>query len=83
MRPDPFGHHRRRHHRRHSQQLPESWLGVIDPRDTRTTRSYFGGPPSPSALRTVFFEIPIIPAITLIGTPAARCNRRVSTPVLH
>jgi hypothetical protein len=29
-------------------------------------------------LRTVFFEIPIVLAITLIGTPSARCNRRIS-----
>jgi hypothetical protein len=40
--------------------------------DPRGTRWYRGGPSDTNAFRTVFFEIPNLRAITLIGTLSAR-----------
>ena len=42
------------------------------------TRWYRGTSPARSARRTVFFEIPFIRAIALIGNPSDRCSRRIS-----
>jgi hypothetical protein len=41
-------------------------------------RSYLGGRSLTIAVRTVFLEIPITRAITLIGICSARCNLRIS-----
>ena len=46
--------------------------------DPAGARAYFGGPSAASAARTVFLETPSARAITLIGIPSARCNRRIS-----
>jgi hypothetical protein len=41
-------------------------------------RSYLGGTSEAIATRTVFLDTPSTRAITLIGNPSARCNRRIS-----
>lgn len=46
--------------------------------DPRGCRSYFGGTSRRNAARTVFLEHPTRRAITLIGIPSLRCNRRIS-----
>jgi hypothetical protein len=40
--------------------------------------TYFGGPSARNARRTAFRDTPRVLAITLIGIPSARCNRRIS-----
>jgi hypothetical protein len=44
----------------------------------RGARSYLGGRSDANAERTVFRAIPNRRAISLIDTPSARCNRRIS-----
>jgi hypothetical protein len=46
--------------------------------DGRGPRRYRGGPSLPNAALTVFLLIPNTRAITLIGKPSERCNRRTS-----
>src|SRR5581483_1915418 len=46
--------------------------------DSRATRRYVGGRSEDNAVRTVFRATPSRRAISLIGTPSARCKRRIS-----
>ena len=46
--------------------------------DPRHTRRYDGGRSDVNAARTVFRATPSRRAISLIGTPSARCKRRIS-----
>jgi hypothetical protein len=60
---------------RSNSRIRGSTSSTIEPRDDR---SYFGGPALRNAARTVFRETPMTRAICLIGTPSARCSRRIS-----
>ena len=60
---------------RSSSRIRGSTASTIDP---ARARSYFGGPSLAIAARTVFLDTPITRAISLIGSPSARCSRRIS-----
>jgi len=60
---------------RSSSRIRGSTSSTIDPPGDR---SYFGGPSDTNAAFTVFFETPSTRATALIGSPSARCSRRIS-----
>ena len=60
------------------QQLPDPRLDLVHDRTRRRPLDTAAARRDANAARTVFFEHPITRAITLIGIPSARCNRRIS-----
>src|SRR5581483_8020980 len=62
-------------HTRSSARICGSNASTTDP---RATRRYVGGRSEDNAARTVFRATPSRRAISLIGTPSARCKRRIS-----
>jgi hypothetical protein len=58
-----------------SSRMRGSTSSTTDPTGRRT---YLGGPSAANAARTVLREQPTTRAITLIGMPSDRCNRRIS-----
>ena len=75
---DPLRDHRRRHRRTRLQQLPDPRLDLVHDRPRRRPLDTSAARRDANAARTVFLEHPITRAITLIGIPSARCNRRIS-----
>src|SRR5262245_33926865 len=62
-------------HSRSSARICGSYASTTDP---RVARRYSGGRSDANAARTVFLATPSPRAISLIGTPSARCRRRIS-----
>lgn len=75
--PDPLGHDRGRHHGGDPQQLPDLRLDRINQRPTPDPLIARGSVIAQRFARGVLRDH-IDLAITLIGIPSARCNRRIS-----
>jgi hypothetical protein len=75
--PDPLGDHRPWHPRIFREQRSDLWLEWIYA-EPRAARSHIGGRSQSDAARSVFLATLSRLAISLMGTPLARCNRRIS-----